>query len=320
MRIAIAQLNPDPDPAVNARQLAVLAGRAAADGARLLLTPEGSTTNFLDDPSATTRTAQTLDGPFVAALLEASERRHIAIVAGMFTADAPTADAPTADAPTADAPTAGTSTAATPGARTPSTTPAATGAPTGGPTGAPTGDAPAGRVYNTLLVADRGELRATYRKIHLYDAFSFTESDTVAPGSEPAPVLDFDGIRVGLGTCYDLRFPELFRVLAAAGAQVLALPAAWVVGPHKEEHYQTLLRARAIENTCYVVTADQIGRHAIGRSGGFDPMGLTLLDLGTADPGYGVVHIDLDRLAQVRTVLPSLANRRLTVDPRPQPA
>ena len=140
-----------------------------------------------------------------------------------------------------------------------------------------------GRARNTLLVADRGELVAVYHKVHLYDAFAYLESDLVEPGTETPPVVEIDGVPIGFATCYDLRFPELFRVLVDRGAQVLAVASAWVAGPLKEEHWLTLLRARAIENTSYVVAADQSGRKGIGRSAAFDPMGLPLLDLGTAD-------------------------------------
>ena len=272
MLIAVAQWSPLPEPEANAELIGGFAARAAVDGARLLLAPEGCSTNFIDDPTATIREARSVDGPFGAAVLAASQRHGIAIAAGTFT-PAKRADGAESSVPAA----------------------------------------PGGRVHNTVLIADHGELRASYRKIHLYDAFSFTESETVVPGDDPAPVLDFDGIRIGFATCYDLRFPEVFRGLAAEGAHVLALPSAWVSGPFKEEHFLTLLRARAIENTCYAITADQTGRHTVGRSGGFDPLGLPLLDLGTAEPGYGLIEVKPSRIGEVRSTVPSLANRRLTV-------
>jgi predicted amidohydrolase len=181
-------------------------------------------------------------------------------------------------------------------------------------------DGESGRVHNTLVVAQHGEVVAAYRKIHLYDAFSFVESDSVAPGTDPPPVVEIDGVAVGFATCYDLRFPEVFRVLQTAGAQVLALASAWVRGPLKEEHWLTLLRARAIENTCYVVAADQAGRAGIGRSAAFDPFGLQLLDLGTSDPGHGNVDISLERVAEVRKILPSIQHNRFRIDPFPTPS
>ena len=173
------------------------------------------------------------------------------------------------------------------------------------------------RVHNTLIVVDRGELLAAYDKLHLYDAFSFVESNTVAPGKSAPPVIRIDGIAVGFATCYDLRFPELFRLLSSRGAQVIAVSAAWVAGPLKEEHWLTLLKARAIENTSYVVGADQSGRKVVGRSAAFDPMGLPLFDLGSAST-LGIVDVDPDRLAEVRAVLPALNHRRLAVSPVPE--
>ncbi len=169
------------------------------------------------------------------------------------------------------------------------------------------------RIANTLLIADRGRLVATYDKVHLYDAFDYLESDSVSAGSEPPPVVEIAGVAVGFATCYDLRFPELFRLLTDRGAQVLAIASAWVSGPLKEEQWLTLLKARAIENTCYVVAADQTAHRTIGRSAAFDPMGLPMLDLGTEVDVLGLVEIDVQRLASVRQALPCLANRRFSV-------
>lgn len=179
-------------------------------------------------------------------------------------------------------------------------------------------DADSARVHNTLVVVQGGAVAAAYRKIHLYDAFSFLESDSISPGDQAPPVLDIGGVAVGFATCYDLRFPELFRVLRAQGAEVLAIASAWVRGPLKEEHWLTLLRARAIENVCYVVAADQIGRAGIGRSAAFDPFGLPLLDLGTADPGSGLVDVTPERVREVRDLLPAGRHTRFAIDPTPQ--
>ena len=181
-----------------------------------------------------------------------------------------------------------------------------------------TPDEETGRVHNTLVVVDGGEVVASYRKLHLYDAFSFSESEVVSPGVEPPPVIDLDGLRIGLATCYDLRFPELFRVLRTGGADVLALVSAWVSGPGKEEHWLTLLRARAIENTAYVIASDQVGRHGIGRSAAFDPYGLPLLDMGTARDVVGVVDVLPERITEVRTMLPSSSHTRFRIDPNPE--
>ena len=118
--------------------------------------------------------------------------------------------------------------------------------------------APDGRVYNTAVAFDgRGELVASYRKLHLFDAFGHRESELVAPGSALV-VCTLAGVRAGLEICYDVRFGELSRALAAAGASLLVLPAAWAAGPVKEEHWVTLVRARAIENTVWVAAVGQV--------------------------------------------------------------
>jgi predicted amidohydrolase len=168
------------------------------------------------------------------------------------------------------------------------------------------------RVSNTAVVTAAGELVAAYRKLHLYDAFTARESDRVVPGVEPPPTFDCAGLRVGLVTCYDLRFPEIFRDLADRGMDVCAVPAAWIRGDLKEAHWLTLLRARAIENTCYVAAAGKVNARCVGRSTVFDPLGLQLTDLGET-PGLAVVEATADRVAEVRDKLPSLRHRRYTV-------
>jgi deaminated glutathione amidase len=118
--------------------------------------------------------------------------------------------------------------------------------------------APDGRVYNTAVTfgAD-GELIAAYRKLHLFDAFGTLESDLVAPGADIV-VTKLAGLSVGLQICYDLRFPELTRALVSRGADLVVMPAAWGAGLFKEEHWVTLTRARAIENTVWVAAAGQV--------------------------------------------------------------
>ncbi|HEY2551451.1 MAG TPA: carbon-nitrogen hydrolase family protein [Streptosporangiaceae bacterium] len=178
--------------------------------------------------------------------------------------------------------------------------------------------APGGRVYNTTVAYDAaGQLAAAYRKIHLFDALGYRESDLIAPGSQPL-VADLGGLRVGFLTCYDVRFPEQARALAVLGAELLVIPAAWAAGLFKEEHWVTLVRARAIENTIWVAAAGQVPDPAeeptraptgIGRSLLVDPMGTVRLDLGSG-PGTGVGTVDTKLTAQVRADLPCLANRR----------
>ena len=174
----------------------------------------------------------------------------------------------------------------------------------------------AARPHNTLLaVGADGELLGAYRKIHLYDAFGYRESDQLTPGEVEPVVVEIAGRRLGLMTCYDLRFPELSRALVDAGAEVLVVPAAWVRGPLKEKHWETLLAARAIENTCYVVAAAQNGRKYSGLSQVLDPQGVQVAAVGE-DDGIAVATIDVDRLQQVRKRNPSLVNRRFSVVPR----
>jgi deaminated glutathione amidase len=179
------------------------------------------------------------------------------------------------------------------------------------------GSAP--RTFRNTLVAAMpgGVLGATYRKVHLYDAFGSRESDWIEPGdTEQLPVVELDGVRVGLQTCYDLRFPETTRRLVAEGeADVVLVPAEWVRGPGKEHHWRTLLTARAIENTVWVVGAGQTPPVAIGNSIVVDPAGVVVAGLG-AEPGTVSATIDTERVEAVRAVNPSLAMRRYDVTPR----
>jgi deaminated glutathione amidase len=178
--------------------------------------------------------------------------------------------------------------------------------------------APDGRVFNTAAAYEAsGELVAAYRKIHLYDALGERESAVVAPGGEPV-LTSLAGLTVGLATCYDIRFPELFRALVARGAELIVVPAAWASGLFKEEHWVTLVRARAIENTVWVAAAGQVpdpdspptrAPIGVGRSMLVDPMGTVRTDLGPW-PGVGVAELDLAVTARVRAVLPCLEHRR----------
>lgn len=175
---------------------------------------------------------------------------------------------------------------------------------------APGGD----RIRNTLVVlGPAGTLVTKYRKVHLYDAFGFLESAVVEAGAlEPPATFDVADVTFGLQTCFDLRFPEGIRRVAAAGAQVLVLPAQWIPGPAKVDQWTTLLRARAIENTVYVAAADQAAPRGAGASMIIDPAGVVLAELGD-EPGVLTAGIDLTHLAEVRTTNPSLALRRYAI-------
>jgi deaminated glutathione amidase len=162
-----------------------------------------------------------------------------------------------------------------------------------------------------------GEVKATYRKIHMFDVEVggkvYKESEHEAPGDEVVNSETAQGVNLGLTICYDLRFPELYRILAVKGAQVIAVPAAFTLATTRE-HWEVLLRARAIEDQAFMVAANQVGEHAPGyRSGGrsmiVDPWGVVLAQAPDAET-FIAAELDLERQAEIRRTLPSLANRR----------
>jgi predicted amidohydrolase len=174
------------------------------------------------------------------------------------------------------------------------------------------------KLANTSVhVTPDGEIAAVYRKVHMFDVeiegTVYRESDTEQPGEEIVTSATGDGVELGLSVCYDLRFPELYRILALRGALVLPLPAAFTL-PTTRDHWEVLLRARAIENQAFVLAANQIGTHpphhrSGGRSMIVDPWGLVLAQAPDRE-GVIVAELDLDRQEQIRRQLPSLANRR----------
>ncbi|MEJ5366444.1 MAG: carbon-nitrogen hydrolase family protein [Desulfosoma sp.] len=166
------------------------------------------------------------------------------------------------------------------------------------------------RVYNTaVILGPEGETLAAYRKLHLFDALNVRESKTMVAGDQPPPVVSIHGLRVGLAICYDLRFPELFRYLADQGAEAVLVPSAWYQGSMKEDHWLTLLRARAIENTFYVAGCNLIGASFCGRSTIFDPFGVPVASAGEGEDLVSA-RISSQRVRSVRQKLPSLQNRR----------
>jgi predicted amidohydrolase len=169
------------------------------------------------------------------------------------------------------------------------------------------------RVYDTSFIVDKsGKVVSTYRKIHLYDALGFKESAKLEAGSKISGPVKTSLGKTGMLICYDLRFPEVSRILASAGSEILVAPSAWVKGNKKEEHWITINKTRAIENGCYVVAPDQVGNIYCGRSLVVDPYGEILLDM-KKKQGIGIVDISLDKVKQTRKVLPLLQNRRTDV-------
>lgn len=164
------------------------------------------------------------------------------------------------------------------------------------------------RVYDTALYI-KDEIISIYRKLHLYDALGFTESEKLIAGDKLPDIVKTDESIIGMMICYDVRFPELSRLLTLKGADILVAPSAWVAGDKKVEHWQIMLRARAIENGCYVVAPDQTGNIYIGRSMVVNPYGEIILDMGEEE-GLGVVKLDLDYLKKIREKLPLIKNRR----------
>lgn len=171
------------------------------------------------------------------------------------------------------------------------------------------------RVYDTSFIIDKnGKVISRYRKIHLYDALGFRESDKMIKGSKIAKPVSTTIGKIGMMICYDLRFPEMSRSLAVAGSEILVAPSAWVKGNMKEEHWITINKTRAIENGCYVVAPDQVGNIYCGRSLAIDPYGKILLDM-KKKQGIGYVNIELKNVKQIRKILPLLKNRRTDIYP-----
>ena len=173
------------------------------------------------------------------------------------------------------------------------------------------------RFSNTLVAVSGGEgVLAKYRKIHLYDAFGQRESDSVLAGAvEPPETFPVGGFTAGLQTCYDLRFPESTRRLVDAGVDLVLVPSEWVRGPLKEAHWRVLVTARAVENTVYVVAADQAPPIGAGNSMIVDPMGVEVATVGE-NTDVALAWASRHRVEQVRAINPALALRRFAVVPR----
>lgn len=278
MRIALAQVGSSTDPAANLALVREYARRASEQGTDLVVFPEAAMCSFA---RRSADVAEPFDGRWADAVRALAAELGITIVAGMFT--------------TADD----------------------------------------GRVHNTLLVTGRAEGR--YDKIHLFDALGFAESDVIAPGSEPV-VVDIsvgrgpaaeggsrelnpgrsvaagDRVKIGLTTCYDVRFPGLYTRLANDGAQVILVCASWASGPNKVHQWRTLATARAMDSTAYVVAVGQAAAGnvdefgpptGVGHSLVVDPTGTVFLELGET-PELAFVDLDIDAVADARERVPVL--------------
>jgi predicted amidohydrolase len=174
------------------------------------------------------------------------------------------------------------------------------------------------KLRNTSLhIGPDGDIKATYRKMHMFDVevggTVYRESEHEAPGDDVVVSTTADGVELGLTVCYDIRFPELYRILAVRGARIVTIPAAFTV-PTTRDHWEVLVRARAIEDQCFVIAANQVGTHVEGLASGgrsmiVDPWGLLLAQAADAQTVI-TADLDLDAQAAIRTRLPSLANRR----------
>lgn len=278
MRISLVQLAATTDKADNLAVIRRLVPDAARERPDVVVLPEACMHDFGPPEMSLGPVAEPLDGPFVTALADLAREHATHFVAGVIEES----------------------------------------------------EDPE-RPYNTLVaLGPDGSITGRYRKLHLYDSFGFRESDKLRAGDlgETRPgghdgdagdgagtaFIDVAGIRLGLFTCYDLRFPELSRVLVDGGADVLCVPAAWVRGPLKEGHWETLLKARAIENTAYVAAAAQCGKRYCGRSMLVDPMGVAVSALGETE-GAAAGEVSAERIAEVRKTNPSLTHRRFRVEP-----
>ncbi len=259
MRIALAQISSDTDPAANLKLVDDYSQLAATAGAGLIVFPEATMCRF-GVPLG--KVAEPLDGPWASSVRSIATNAGIVVVAGMFT---------------------------------------------------PADD---GRVTNTLIATGPG-VDTHYDKIHLYDAFGFTESRTVAPGRQPV-VIEVDGVGVGLTTCYDVRFPTLYTELADRGAQLIAVSASWGSGPGKLDQWTLLVRARALDSTCFIAAAGQAypglevaaanAPTGVGGSLVASPFG-EVVTQAEDNPRLIVVDIDLAEVTAARDTLAVLRNR-----------
>ena len=272
-RIAILQMTTGINPAENAASIVAAVDAAKAGGADMLFTPEMSGLLDRDRGRAAPNILPEGDNPVLAAVSDAARERGLWVALGSL-------------------------------------------AVAGGNTNED-GDDGGGWANRSLVINDLGEITARYDKMHMFDVDlangeSWRESNAYKAG-DAVVTLETPLGRLGLTICYDLRFPALFDALGKAKCDIIAIPAAFTV-PTGRAHWHVMQRARAIESSAFVIAAAQVGQHEDGRatyghSLVVDPWGEVLLDMGE-EAGLGFADIDLNRIAEVRRQIPSLANRR----------
>lgn len=169
------------------------------------------------------------------------------------------------------------------------------------------------KVFDTGVIINKlGKLQTIYRKVHLYDALGFKESKKLLAGSIIEKPSKTSVGKLGLLICYDMRFPEISRILTVNGANILISPSAWVAGFMKREHWEIMVKARAIENGVYVLAPNQVGNIYCGHSMAVDPFGATIVDMENRE-GIEFIDIDCSKIDTTRRTLPLLTNRRTDV-------
>jgi deaminated glutathione amidase len=261
VNVAVAQMPPAKPASESLAMMRGLVEQAAAEGAQLVVFPEGSMHDFGLPDIDLSSIAEAEDGPWLTGLIALAGEFGVTIAAGMWAK-------------------------------------AASG----------------GRVRNLNVVVNGSGLIAKYQKSHLFDSFGFKESDVVEPGAPVAVTFELDGMRFGLTTCYDIRFPELYSCLALDGVDAIIVSAGWVAGPGKVDQWETLLKARAIETTSYVIGAGLSGERFAGHSSLWDPFGICLAGL-SDETAVILAPLSKERVEEVRGILPSLQHKRFAVAP-----
>ena len=281
-KLALAQMaHPTQGDVINAARTRAL--KAANAGAQLLVFPECLMTPFEKTPEEFAASAQPLNGAFVQTMGEIARDAGLWLV---FTVN----EKNTAGEAPASTTNATTSASASSAASSSNNLPA--------------------RPFNTAVVMDSdGHVQASYRKTHLYAAHGIDEHEKMSTGSALFTPLKTPFCTLGLGICYDLRFPEVARAAALAGCNVLLFPAAWVAGPSKVRHWETLLAARAIENELFVAGCCRPDRNCIGHSQVINPLGEVITKAGE-DEQLLVAEIDLDQVKSARANMPCFEHRR----------